>query len=125
MRVCNVNIYVSDLDFAIEWYDEVLGLKVASKKNYPTSVFLQQDSDTRLVLHKAEKDTEIDIWKQSATILTFEEQNLREKMKKLKERGVIMMNDEPQWFPDGERIAFKDPFGNVHELAEMRSENKK
>lgn len=125
MRVCNINIYVSDLDFAIEWYEEVLGLKVASRRNYPTSVFLQHESDTPLVLHKAEKDTDLDIWKESATILTFEEKNLRERMKDLKERGVIMMNDEPQWFPDGERIAFKDPFGNIHELAEMRSEDKK
>ncbi len=125
MKVCNINIYVSDLDFAIEWYDEVLGLKVASQRNYPTKVFLQHESDTRLVLHKAEKDTEIDIWKESATILTFEEQNLRERIKDLKERGVMMINDEPQWFPDGERIAFKDPFGNIHELAEMRSKDKK
>lgn len=124
MKVCNINIYVSDLDFAMEWYEEVLGLKALSKKNAPTAVFLHHDSDTRLILHKAEKDTSIDIWRESSTTLTFEVENLREKIKEMKERGVIFMSDEPKWFPNGERIAFKDPFGNIHEIAEMRSEAK-
>ncbi|MFC0523919.1 VOC family protein [Pontibacillus salicampi] len=123
MKMCIINIYVSDLDFAMEWYREVLDLQVKDQYNtYPIAVDVDTGNDMRLLLHKAEKDTNIEIWNESSTIITFEVSNLREKMKDLKERGVQLMSDEPQWFPDGDRIAFKDPFGNVHELAEKRSE---
>ncbi|MYL55322.1 hypothetical protein GLW08_18585 [Pontibacillus yanchengensis] len=123
MRICVINIYVSDLDFAIEWYREVLNLNISDENNnYPIAVDLETDNDLRLLLHKAEKDTQVDVWRESSTILTFEVPNIREKIKDLTEKGVKLMNEEPQWHPDGgERIAFKDPFGNVHELAELRS----
>lgn len=126
MRLCNVTIYVSDLDFAIDWYKEVLGVEIDDKhNNYPTAVDIkQEDNNVRLILHKTEKDTDIEIWKESSTVAMFEEENLRGTMKDLKERGVILLNDEPQWFPDGERIAFKDPFGNIHELAEKNPAEK-
>lgn len=121
MRVCNINIYVSDLEFAVEWYQEVLGLKAVSRKSNPAAVFLHHDNNLQLILHKAEKDTDLDIWKESGTVITFEVKNLREKIKELKECGVIMMSDES----NGERIAFKDPFGNIHELAEMPTDKSK
>lgn len=126
MRVCNIFIYVSDLDFAIEWYTEVLGLEISSEHyHHPTAVDIKQENDIRLILHQTERDTDIDIWQESSTIAMFEVESLRAKIKELKERGVTMLNDEPKWFPDGERIAFKDPFGNIHELAEMKEEDKK
>ncbi|WP_345244363.1 VOC family protein [Pontibacillus salipaludis] len=121
MNICAINIYVSDLDFAIQWYNEVLNLKKSSEHdNYPTCIDLLHDHNIRLTLHKTERDTDIDIWKEASTIITFEVENIRATMKDLKERGVRFYDEEPVWFPDGERIAFSDPFGNVHELAESR-----
>ncbi|MCD5325120.1 MULTISPECIES: VOC family protein [Pontibacillus] len=123
MNICKINIYVSDLDFAIQWYSEVLDLKRSDDHdNYPTCIDLIHDRNIRLTLHKTERDTEIEIWKEASTIITFEVENIRATMKDLKERGVRFYNEEPVWFPDGERIAFNDPFGNVHELAEVKKQ---
>ena len=41
-------------------------------------------------------------------------------MKKMKENGVELIYEEAIQFPAGLFNAFKDPFGNVHEVVQIK-----
>lgn len=122
MRALLINVYVSDLDYAMKWYQESLGFKLSNDHyNYPVAIDLVHNSEIRLLLHKAEKPANIEISEDSATVITFQVDDIREKIKEFKRKGIEFLHDEPQFFPLGEWIAFKDPFGNILELAELKS----
>jgi lactoylglutathione lyase len=120
-HVCMIQISVSDLDKAIEWYSTTLGFEV-SKKHYhhPVAVDLVHKG-IRLLLHIADKPTTIDYPNVSQTLICIQTDNIVRKMDDLKRRGVEVLHETPQEFPAGQFIAFRDPFGNVHELVELKS----
>ncbi len=120
-KVCLIQISVSDLDKAIDWYSTTLGFEV-SKEHYhhPVAVDLVHEG-CRLILHTADKPAYIDYPKVAQTLICIETDDLTAKMKDFKSKGVELIHDTPQKFPAGVYIAFKDPFGNVHELVEFKS----
>jgi predicted enzyme related to lactoylglutathione lyase len=52
--------------------------------------------------------------------LAFATHNVRETQKHLKESGVTLIHDEPQFSPVGEWFAFEDPFGNIREIVQLQ-----
>jgi len=120
-NVALIQISVSDLDHAIAWYQEVLGFEL-SKEHYhhPVAVDLVHQG-CRLLLHVAERPATIDYPNASQTLICLGTEDIRRSMAELKSKGVLLLHDEPQEFPGGLFCAFKDPFGNVHELVELRN----
>ncbi len=47
--------------------------------------------------------------------------DLESSLKDLKSKGVELIHETPQDCPVGVYAAFRDPFGNVHELIEFRA----
>ena len=119
-HVCMIQISVSDLDEAIEWYTKTLGFEI-SKEHYhhPVAVDLIHGG-IRLLLHKADRPTTIDYPNVSQTLICIETDDIVKKMDDLKQQGVELLHETPQDFPAGKFTAFRDPFGNVHELVELR-----
>jgi len=119
MKVGMVQINVPDLDKAIEWYTEILGFEISKDHYYPPVAVDLINEGIRLLLYKAEKETKIDYPKQAQSVIIFETDNLVEKMKGMKEKEVEFIHEEPIKFPAGIFTAFRDPFGNVHEIVEF------
>jgi len=115
-------INVTNLKEAIEWYTEILGFEVSKNHYYPPrAVDLVQKGNIRLLLYQVEKPTVLDYPKQAQSIIVFKTNNLKEAMDELKVKGVEFIYDEPVEFPAGLFNAFKDPFGNVHEIVQLSS----
>ncbi len=120
LKIAMVQINVTDMDRAIEWYRDTMGFEV-SKEHYhhPVAVDLVHQG-CRLLLHEAKTKAEIDYPHDAQTLICLETEDLRATVDKLKSRGVEFIQSEPQAFPGGLYIALRDPFGNVHELVEFQ-----
>lgn len=112
-----VNIYVSDLNHAKDWYGQVLGFELV-RDLPPLATQLRHDGIT-VLLHKAEDPTDRKFWRDSMGTLAFATNNAHESMKHLKEAGVKLVHSEPQFSPLGDWFAFEDPFGNIHEMVQF------
>ena len=113
-------INVTDLNEAIKWYTEILGFEVSKEHYYPPqAVDLIQKGDIRLLLYKVEKQTIIDYPNQAQSVIIFKTTNLEKTMEDLKDKGVIFIYNKAISFPAGLFNAFKDPFGNVHEIVQF------
>ena len=120
-KVCMIQIGVSDLDKAIDWYSNTLGFKISKEHYYyPVAVDLVHEG-CRLLLHTAEKPAQIDYPNVAQTLICIQTDDLASSMNDLKSKGVEFIHDTPQKFPAGVFVAFRDPFGNVHELVEFRT----
>ena len=119
-KICMIQIGVTDLDKAIEWYSKTLGFEV-SKEHYhhPIAVDLIHEG-CRLLLHTADKPAQIDYPNVAQTLICIQTGDIFKTMNDLKSKDVELIHEEPQKFPAGLYAAFRDPFGNVHELVEFR-----
>jgi catechol 2,3-dioxygenase-like lactoylglutathione lyase family enzyme len=114
-------INVPDLEKAIDWYTKKLGFEVSKEHYYPPqAVDLVQKSGIRLLLYKVEKSVEIDYPNVNQSVIIFKTDNLKETKKKMKEKGVELIYTEAIEFPAGLFNAFRDPFGNVHEIVQFK-----
>jgi len=118
-KVCVIQINVSDMDQAVDFYCNKLGFEVASRKYYPDIVDLVHEG-VPLILNKVANQTQIDYPDVAQTMINIETDDLAPTLNSLKEKGVELIHQTPQKCPVGVYAAFKDPFGNVHELLEFR-----
>lgn len=122
LEIAMNQINVTDLNEAIKWYTEVLGFEVSKDHYYPPrAVDLVQKGNIRLLLYQVEKPAILDYPNQAQSIIIFKTNNLMETMDEFKAKGVDFIYDEPVAFPAGLFNAFKDPFGNVHEIVQLSS----
>ncbi len=120
-KICLIQINVSDMDKAIEWYCKTLGFEVSKEHyHYPVAVDLIHEG-IRFLLHKAAKPTQIDYPNDAQTLICIQTEDIIASMNDLRSKGVELIHETPQDFPAGLYTAFRDPFGNVHELIEFRS----
>lgn len=119
MDVSVISVGVHDMDLALEFYNEKLGVEIKSKQFFPELVELQ--GPVPLILYKVEKKVEMDYLKDSITTLGFGVRNILETIISLKQKNVEFIYDEPQPFPAGVMTAIKDPSGNIIELLEFRN----
>ena len=121
LEIAMNQINVPDLDKAIEWYTKKLGFKLSKEHYYPPqAVDLVQEGGVRLLLYKVEKQVEIDYPNVNQSIIIFKTNDLIKTMKKMKENSVELIYENAIEFPAGLFNAFKDPFGNIHEIVQFK-----
>ena len=114
-------INVTNLEEAITWYTEILGFKVSKNHYYPPqAVDLVQKGNIRLLLYKVKQSTKIDYPNEAQSVIIFKTNDLKKTMKELNNKGVEFVYPEPIEFPAGIFNAFKDPYGNVHEIVQFK-----
>jgi len=117
-KVCVIQINVTDMDKAIEFYCDKLGFEIATKEFYPELVSIKHEP--YLILCKVEKPIVIDYPNMAQTLLNIQTDNLLDSMERLRSQGVEWLQDEPKKCPVGIVAAFRDPSGNVHEMIEFQ-----
>ncbi|MFX1517058.1 MAG: VOC family protein [Promethearchaeota archaeon] len=120
LEIAMNQINVTSLGEAIDWYTKVLGFKLSKEHYYPPqAVDLIQEGGIRLLLYKVQKQTVIDYPNQAQSLIIFKTDDLKQVVKELTEKGVEFIYPEVKEFPAGIFTAFKDPFGNVHEIVQF------
>lgn len=117
--ICVIQFNVSDMDQAIDFYCSKLGFTIKSKALYPEIVDLDHEG-IPVLLYKVDKSSHIDYPHAAQTLVNIQTDDLHKAMADLKAKGVEFIHDVPQDFSQGIYAAFRDPFGNVHELVEFR-----
>jgi len=103
----------------------VLGFTVSAENNFlhhGTTVQLEHDQGFRLILHNATKPARIDYPDDVQTMIVWRTADLAETMAHMQVNGVEFITAEPQEINVGRFVAFRDPFGNVHELIELKNQ---
>lgn len=122
LSVYIVQLNVVGLQAGIDWYTRVLGFTVSDENNFlhhGTTVQLHHDQGFRLILHNARKPAKIDYPDDVQTMIVWRTDDLAGTMAQMKTNGVEFVFSEPQPINVGRFVAFRDPFGNVHELIEL------
>ena len=78
------------------------------------------DKGFRLILHNSENTVKIDYPDDVQTMIVWETENLEETIADFKQKGVEFIFSEPKGINVGKFVAFRDPFGNVFELIELK-----
>ena len=116
---CVIGIYVDDIDKAVEFYCEKLGFKELQRYNDNCIVRLENDGPT-VVLEKVDNPNISKYPSYAQVILGIETDNIEEKAKELREKGVEFLQVVPQPFVAGLYMNMKDPAGNVLDLLQFR-----
>ena len=120
LEIAMNQINVTNLEEAIAWYTEVLGFELSKDHYYPPqAVDLIQKGEIRLLLYKVQKPNVIDYPNQAQSLIIFKTDDLTKVMNELTEKGVEFLYSEAIEFPAGIFNAFKDPYGNVHEIVQF------
>jgi len=119
-KVAIIQIGVTDLDEAVAWYREKLGFEQVECNLHPVAAELEHDG-CRILLHRSERKARIDYPNDAQTLICFGSDDLAATLDELKSKGVDLIHDAPERFPDGLFAAFRDPYGNVHEIVEYRT----
>ncbi|OAB40310.1 VOC family protein [Paenibacillus antarcticus] len=116
-RICLIPIFVSNMELAIQFYCEKLGLEVS--REYEESIVKLKHEDIPIVLYEVGKLNQVNYPKHSQTVLGIQTDNLVDAIAELSAQGIEMIYDTPQPCFPGYYSAFKDPFGNVIEILEF------
>jgi len=120
-RVGLLEIGVCDMDQARAFYCDLLGLAVRTADYLPRVLVLDNDGAS-IVLYQAEQPISIDYPRQAQSLLAFEIDDIASAMQRLRQAGVELLHEQPEAAPPGLFAAFRDQFGNVHELFERQSD---
>lgn len=118
-RVCVIQINVTDMDEAIDFYSNKLGFEVSSRDHYPAIVKLANES-VPIILYQVENKTNFDYPNSTQTLVNIETDDLLRRLDELKRAGVEVLHEIPENCPVGIYAGIKDPSGNVLELVEYR-----
>lgn len=124
LSVYLIQINVVGLQAGIDWYTRVLGFKVSSRNNFlhhGTTVQLEHDKGFRLILHNAKQRARIDYPDDVQTMVVWETKDLAKTMQDMQDKGVEFITTQPEEINVGRFVAFRDPFGNVFELIELKT----
>lgn len=111
LRAYGVNIFVTDLKTAEEFYVDKLGFKIRSKK-YKSHVIELADENYRLLLIKTEKANKVDFPNEAQTSLALQVNDINSAYKRWKSKGVEIIAGIDT-IGIGLAAWFGDPFGNV------------
>ncbi len=130
-KIDHVGIAVKDIDAAIKFYEDMLGLKVTeieevAEQKVKVAFLPTGDSEVEL-LQSTTPDGPIArfIEKNGEGIqhIAFRVENLEEKLQQLKDAGVRLIDEKPRRGAGGANIAFLHPkstFGTLVELCERK-----
>jgi glyoxylase I family protein len=116
LRVGRVLVLVTDLDEAVRFYGDVLDMK-ALPRSGRRATFAGEGFVHAAFLGDEPGDPETHASRAGSTV-AFEVESVEASAAELKERGVEFLHSQAVLNDLGRYIAFKDPFGVVHELFE-------
>jgi len=130
-KIDHVGIAVRDLNGAIKFYQEMLGLKVTEIEEVPDQkvrvAFLPTGDSEVELLESTSPDGPIArfIEKNGEGVqhIAFRVDNLEEKLAELKSKGVRLIDEKPRRGAGGAMIAFLHPkstFGTLVEICERK-----
>lgn len=111
-----VQINISDIDRAIEFYTNTLGLEVAAREYYPQVVSLKNNG-AHVLLYNVREQNDLQPIK-SAPYINWQVPDLNQTLKKLNASNATDIT-KPEKFPLGVSAGFRDPFGNYMEVLEL------
>ncbi len=130
-KVDHIGIAVKDLNKAIKFYEEVLGIKCVDteeieEQKVKTAFLPIGDTEIEL-LESTEADGPIakHIEKRGEGVqhIAYRVENIEEAIEKMKEKGIRMIDEKPRYGAGGAKIAFahpKDTYGVLIELCEKQ-----
>jgi glyoxylase I family protein len=118
MKLGKIMIFVADLTEAKYFYRDILGFPLKSEtENYLE--FVHEGVD--FIAFKCEKDSIIEDYSNIArSVFVFEIESVEKSMSQLIEKGVRFLHQTPAENDFSRYAAFRDPFGNVHEIFEQK-----
>lgn len=111
-----VQINVSDIDEAIDFCTNVLGLEVAAREYYPQVVSLKNDGAHVLLYNVRERNDLRPM--RSSPYCNWQVPDLDKTLEKLKTSKATDITG-PEKFPLGMSAGFRDPFGNYMHVMEL------
>lgn len=122
-----VQINVTDLGAARRFYGEVLGIGIVDRFSADGPFELDLGGRPPVLVYAVERAVDSDYPNQTGVTLVLHTDDLDGTLARWRERGVevvpIAWSEDASGIatcPYGRFIAFRDPFGNVHELLEPR-----
>jgi predicted enzyme related to lactoylglutathione lyase len=117
-QVCVLSLYVTDMGAAEIFYSQVLGFRI--RETHPPYIVVLEHHGLEVVLCQAEAPSQMEYPKSSGAVPGIATDDLKKSLAMLKSKTVELLHTEPQEFPGGTYLAFRDPAENVLELLEFR-----
>lgn len=128
-KVDHIGIAVQNLDEALKFYEETLGIKCTSKEvveDQKVKVAFLPIGDTEVELLESTDENGaiakfIEKRGQGVQHIAYRVDNIEEAIAEMKEKGIRMIDEEPRYGAGGAKIAFLHPkstFGVLIELCE-------
>ncbi|MGV3466373.1 MAG: VOC family protein [Heyndrickxia sp.] len=113
-KVCVLSVKVEDVQKAIEFYTEVLDVKVS--KHYGDKIVTLVHEEISIVLEQ--EGTNL-AGKDQNVLLGILSEDIDGDFNRLKLKGVNILFDEPKPCPPGRYFVIEDPSGNQIEIIEF------
>lgn len=113
-KISVIQINVTDMDQAIDFYCNKLGFQIRSREHYPQIVKLEHQPT--LLLYKVDRAVSIEYPHVAQTLVNIETDDLASTLETLQKAGVEVIHKDPVDCPVGIYAAVRDPSGNVLEL---------
>ncbi|WP_404407182.1 VOC family protein [Jeotgalibacillus malaysiensis] len=118
MKLHMLTVFVTDFQIAKSFYSDVLKWTLVKEDSYHLEMMTE---GTKVHFYLADRDTSPgDYSREARTVFVFETQDIENDMARLMSKGVIFLHTVPNENDFSKYAAFTDPFGNVHELCEMK-----
>lgn len=126
-RISHIGIAVKDLKKAIQWYQEVLGLpfegnEVVESEQVEVAFFPIGESRIELLAALSEESAIakfIEKYGEGIHHIAFEVSSIEERLKKLHQHGIQLINEKPKPGAHGMNIAFLHPKSTGGVLMEL------
>jgi glyoxylase I family protein len=120
MRLGMMMIFVPDLVEAKRFYCDVLGFPLKSESGNRLDF---EHEGCGFIAFKCEKDAPAEDYSRVArSVFVFEVPSVDAAMNDLRAKGVRFLHEQPAGNEFSRYAAFVDPFGNVHEIYEPRTQ---
>lgn len=113
-QVCVLTIKVTNMEEAVDFYTKVLDFNVS--KRYGENIISLEHNGLPLILEKAEIT---DVPTSNTVLLALKSSNIQEDYKRLQDKGVKILFDEPKPCPPGFFFVIEDSSGNQLEIVEF------
>jgi lactoylglutathione lyase len=113
-QVCVLTIKVNDMEKGVAFYTEMLDFNVSKK--YGDNIISLEHNGLPLILEKTD-DSDKPVG--SNVLFAIQSSNIQEDFKKLQEKGVKIISEEPMPCPPGYYFVIEDFCGNQLEILEF------
>lgn len=122
-RLHVLQINVTDMDLAIDFYCDKLGFAIRSRDYHPEIVVLA-DPAVPIVLFKVETLVRLEVADSGpfSIVIDMQAASLQGAIDDLRAKGVDVLHETPQDSDVGKYASIRDPFGNVLHIVRVREE---